>query len=329
VQVLRFGAALRRYWVTRYRNEEALPLLMPVLDRPEARAAPELFGTALITAAELAIGQEDIAIAQQLGEQAVQLARQLDTSRLLIESLATLSYVCFVAGEPEQGLPLASEAVERARQLSDDVLLGMSLMDYLWCGAPTGPVQAEPLFTEAITCIQRSGDHLYADYLNTYASLHALRAGDIPAARAYLHQAAQAMQAIGSEGGVLSINMGWVLRQDNDPDAARANFEEALRVSRRQGDRYSIANASLGLACLAADTGDWHRAAVLHGVAHAFLDPIRQPWEDLEAGYRRDSLDQVRAHLGQEQFDLAYARGMALQPDQALDLASGKPAAKA
>jgi len=68
---------------------------------------------------------------------------------------------------------------------------------------------------------------------------------------------------------------------------------------------------------------------VLHGVAHAFLDPIRQPWEDLEAGYRRDSLDQVRAHLGQEQFDLAYARGMALQPDQALDLASGKPAAKA
>jgi predicted ATPase len=324
VQVLRFGGALRRYWVTRYRNEEALALLMPVLDRPEARADPELFGTALITAAQAAVGHVDIAIARQLGDQAVELARHLDGGRLLIQSLATLSYVCYVAGEPDKGLPPGREAVERARQLGDDVLLGMSLMNYLWCGASTGPAHAEPLFTEAIACTQRSGDHLFADYLNTYAGLHALRAGDIPAARVYLQQAAQAMQLTGCEGGVLSINMGWLLREENDPDAARSSFEEALRISRRHGDRYGIATASLGLACLATDTGDWHRAAVLHGVAQAFLDPTGQPWEELEARYRRDSLDQVRAQLGQEQFERAHARGMALSPGKALDLASGR-----
>ena len=83
--------------------------------------------------------------------------------------------------------------------------------------------------------------------------------------------------------------------------------------------------ASLGLACLAADTGDWHRAAVLHGAAQAFLDPTGQPWEELEARYRRDSLSQVRARLGQEQFERAHARGMALSLDKALDLASGRP----
>ena len=43
-QVLRFGVALRRYWITRSRDEEALALLLPVLDRPEARADPALFG---------------------------------------------------------------------------------------------------------------------------------------------------------------------------------------------------------------------------------------------------------------------------------------------
>jgi hypothetical protein len=85
-----------------------------------------------------------------------------------------------------------------------------------------------------------------------------------------------------------------------------------------------MAYASLGLACLAADTGCWHRAAVLHGVAQAFLDPTGQPWEELEAGFRRDTLDQVRAHLGQEHFDRAHAKGMALSSDQALDLASGR-----
>jgi hypothetical protein len=95
-------------------------------------------------------------------------------------------------------------------------------------------------------------------------------------------------------------------------------------MGRHNGDRYGIAYASLGLACLAADAGDWRRAAVLHAVAHAFLDRTGQPWEELEARYRRDSLDQVRSHLGQEEFEQAHARGMALSSDQALDLASRK-----
>jgi hypothetical protein len=63
---------------------------------------------------------------------------------------------------------------------------------------------------------------------------------------------------------------------------------------------------------------------VLHGAAQSLLEPTGQSWEDLEAYYRRDSLDQVRAHLGQAQFDRAYADGLALSPGEALDLASGK-----
>jgi hypothetical protein len=46
-------------------------------------------------------------------------------------------------------------------------------------------------------------------------------------------------------------------------------------MSRRNGDRSGIALAGLGLACLAADAGDWHRAAMLHGVAQAFLGRFR------------------------------------------------------
>jgi len=118
--------------------------------------------------------------------------------------------------------------------------------------------------------------------------------------------------------------MGWVLRQDHDPAGARASFQAALRISRRTGDRLGIAEACLGLACLAADAGDWHRAAVLHGAAQAFLDPTGRPWEELEARYRHDSLGQVRAHLGPEQSGRAHAEGMALSFNQALDLAAGK-----
>jgi predicted ATPase/class 3 adenylate cyclase len=322
-QVLRLGVALRRYWMARSRDEEALALLMPVLDRPEARAEPELFGAALVTAA-IAARYADVTAALRLGDQAVKLARQLGTGRLLIESLAALSFAHYFAGQPERGLRPGREAVERARQLGDDVLLGTSLMEYLHSYALMDPAHAGPLFTEAIACTLRSGDHLVAGFLLNNASVHALRAGDIPAARAYLQQAAQAVQTIGGDDLHQSINMGWVLRQDHDPDGARSSFEKALRLSRRSGDRADVAYASLGLACLAADEGDWHRAAMLHGVAQAFLDRTGLPWEELEARYRRDSLAQVRAHLGQDQLERAGAQSMALSFGEAFDFASGK-----
>ena len=322
-QVLRFGAALQRYWITRSRDQEAVALLVPVLDRPEAGAHPELSGTALLTAT-IAARYVDIATALRLGERAVTLARQLNSERLLIESLAALSAAYYYAGEPERGVPPGQEAVQRARQLGDDVLLGVSLMEYLRCEALIDPTRAGPLFTEAIACTQRSGDQFFAYFTNNLAGVQALRERDIPAARAYLQQAAEAIREIGDQGLGVSVNMGWVLRQDNDPDGARSSFEAVLQMSRRNGDPYGIAYAILGLACLAADAGDWDQAAVLHGVAQAFLDRTGQPWEELEARYRRESLDQVRVHLGQDQSERHHARGMTLSSDQALTLASGK-----
>ncbi len=322
-QVLRLGAALQRYWITRARGEEALALLVPALDRPQARADPQLFGAALVTAAHAA-SRDDIGTARRLGEQAVEVARQLGADRLLIESLAALSRIYHFAGEPERALRHGQEAVQLARQLGDDVLLGMSLTYYLLSNSLIDPAHATPLFTEAIACAQRSGDILFTYRAANNAGVHALRAGNIPAARAYLQQAAQAMQAIGLESPNVWTNIGWALRQDNDPDGARSSFEATLRMSRRNGDRNGMAYASLGLACLAADAGNWHRAAVLHGIAQAFLDQTGQPWEELEARYRRDSLGQVRAHLTQDLFDQAHANGMALSLDHALDLASGE-----
>jgi predicted ATPase/class 3 adenylate cyclase/Tfp pilus assembly protein PilF len=322
-RVLRFGVALRRYWMARSRNAEALGLLVPVLDRPEARADPEVFAAAMVTAT-IITRSVDITAALQFGERAVELARRLDGDRLLIDSLAVQCGNFYFAGEPDRGIPLGEESVERARQLGDDVLLGESLMGYLLSSDPSDPidpVRSEQLFTEAIACTERSGDQLITSLLHNNAGVHALRAGDIPAARAHLEQAAQAMEAIGEKDHHVPVNLGWVLLKESDPDAARSMFEAGLRMSRRNGERSGIAYASLGIACLAADLGDWYRAAELHGVAQAFLDRTGEPWQEPEARYRLDSLDQVRARFGDEQLKRAYAKGLALSLDEALDLA--------
>jgi tetratricopeptide (TPR) repeat protein len=243
---------------------------------------------------------------------------------LLIESLATLCGTYYFAGEADRGLPLGEESVERARRLGDDVLLAASLAGYLLCSDLIEPARSEQLFAEAIACTERSGDQLIGSFLHNNASVHALRADDIPAARAHLEQADKALQATRSVSHHVSVNLGWVLRQESDPHGAQARFEEGLRISRRNGERSGIAYASLGLACVAADLGDSQRAAELHGVAQAFLQRTGEQWQDPEARYRDDSLHRVRTSLGEEQAGRACGKGMTLSLDQALDLALGR-----
>jgi len=321
-RVLRCGVALRGYWLARSRCREALGLLLPVLDRPEARADPSLFGAALVTVTGLA-PLVDIAPARQYGDQAVELARQLGDDRLLADALGMLSAMHFFAGEPDRGLALGREAVDRARPLGDDVLLGRSLMIYEMSSDLIEPTQSARLLAEAIACSERSGNQLLCSYVHNNAAAHALSAGDVPAARAHLDQAAQAAQATGQESPAAAANLGWAQREEGNHDGARSSFEASLRIGRRSGEQPIMACAILGLGCLAADLGDWDRSALLHGVAQAFLDRSGEPWQDIEARYRQHNLAQVRAHLGDELLDRAYAKGMALSIDQALRTALG------
>ena len=321
-QVLRFGFALRRYWGSRPRESEVFELLASVLKRPEASADPTLLTEALSTATFMG-HTNDMEAAHRFGEQAVATARQLGDERLLIEALAAQTSSYYFLRQFRQGFALGQEAVARARQLGDDVLLGSALMSLLMTSYVLDP-ELWPLYAEAVACVSRSGDQLIAYHLHNNAGVQALLMGDIPAARAHLEQALHGGRTIGEDAGVVSINLGWVLRAENDPDGSRAMFEASLRIARRTGQRYVLAYAALGLACLAGDLGDWHRAAVLHGVAQAFLDRIGDPWQEPEEGYRQSSVGQIRAQLGDDQFELAYAEGTTLGFHEAIDSALGQ-----
>jgi predicted ATPase/class 3 adenylate cyclase len=319
-QVLRFAVALDRYWARRSRRLEAMALLTPVLERPEARTDPLLLGRALVMAALVSRVSTTPAVLRY-AEQGVELARQLDDGELMIQALAVLSSACYFVGQTERGLPFGLEAVERARPLGDDVLLAEALSGYLLCLDPVDPARSGPLFDEAIACTERSGDQVFSCVLHNNAGVHALRAGDIPASRAHLEAAARAARANGEDSDSVAINLGWVRRLDGDRDGARSSLEEALRMSRRSGEHAGIAYAVLGLACLAADAEEWSRACVLHGAAQAALDRSGEAWQEPEDRYRRESLAQIRVHLGEEQPERDYARGMTLSFSEVLDLA--------
>ena len=167
---------------------------MPVLRRPDARADPALFAAALVTAAHVACFI-DVATARQLAEQAVQVARQLGDERLLSRALAVLCAPCSSPASRRQGARSGRNR-RAARRLGDDVLLARSL---LRVSLTVDPARSGQLFTEAIACTERSGDHLTNCILHNNAGVHALSSRGHPAARAHLEAAAQAGQQIGWE----------------------------------------------------------------------------------------------------------------------------------
>ena len=227
--MFRFGVAMWRYWMARDREQEAFALLLPVLDRPEARADPELFAVALSTAtlAARSIDNSSSTAAGRTGGQACAPARP--PAGCSIESLAALSSLCLLnlAREPKQGLPLGREAVASARQLGDDVLLGESLVAYLLCDALIDPAHARPLFAEAIACtqaIRRPSDCLLLDQLCGRSG--AARWGHKRRPRSSTTGGTSYAGRRGAKAVMdLPVNMGWVLRQDSDPDGARSSFE--------------------------------------------------------------------------------------------------------
>ena len=319
-QVLRFGAALVRYWAENTQRERALGVLVPVLERPEARADPSLRSAALASAAMIARGV-DMELALRLGEEAMEIADQLGEDRLLIDAGHVLCCILYFAGMPNRGIAYGEAAVERARRSGDDGLLGPSLVFLLMCVDQVQPDRTEALTAEAIACVERSGDQSLAGGLYNNAGVSSLRKGDLPSARRFLQRAEEANRAVGLHNSTPMINLGWVLRLEGDEAGAADAFRRALRESHRVGDRPDIPYATLGLACHASDTGDWRRAAVLHGFADAFLGSSGEPWQDPEDAFRQQSLDEVRAHLGDADFEAEYGRGTRLDLRSAIDLA--------
>ncbi len=317
-RVLRFGVALRRYWGARW-EEEAAGLLVPVLSRPEAAEDPALFAEALVVAANYTMFT-DMPTSLRLAEKADQVANGLDDDRLLILSRRQLCFAYYFAGQPERARPLGAEAVQRARQLGDDWLLGLSLAAY---ATAVDVAASGPLFAEALACAERSGELGTAQFLHNNAGWAALERGDIPGARAHMEASIRAAEALGTPHPNQSLNVGMILRAERDPGGARSALQDALRVSRRIGYKRTMAQAMAGLACVDGDLGDWPRAAMLHGAAQALLDQTGAPWDPSDR-YRQEGLDQARGALGDEQFQRAYARGMTLSFDQAIDLALGQ-----
>ncbi len=317
-RAFRFAIAVRRYWWVHPPGDELFSSLLGLLDRPDANADPRLLGDVLASIAFNAL-KSNLVMMSDYAEQAAAIARQFGYDRLLVEALSQLCAQSYFSGRVEQGFPYGEEAVERARALGNDVQLAESLTMFLLCKGLMDPTRAQALFDEAAACTERTGDHFEATILLNNAGCHALQSGDTVAARAHLLKSEEFGRMIGWDFHNTSVNLGWVEREEGKRDAAIAFFNVALRSARRNGDRSGLGYAILGHACLGTDLGEWHRAAVLHGAAQAFLAGNRQAWGEPEESYRTASIDAAKNQIGDVEFDRAYAMGAGFSLERAFE----------
>ena len=219
------------------------------------------------------------------------------------------------AGTLERGFPLGKRLSPRARLLGDEVLLANSLMMYLLCSSIIDPARSKDLFTEAISCAERSGDQYCIAHMENNAGVFALEEGNIPAARAHFEEALRVSREIGYVNHYQPIvNLGEVLRGEGDREGARSNFR--MGCASFVESEVWIASANLWLAFLAVDSGDWLRATLLHGVAQAFMDQEGGVWQESEAHHREISINEVRTRLGDAEFERVYAEGKRLSVEE-------------
>jgi predicted ATPase/DNA-binding CsgD family transcriptional regulator len=135
--------------------------------------------------------------------------------------------------------------------------------------------------------------------------------GDLATAASLLDASLVLRRQLGdNDGAVSALNrLGVVARERGDTTGASALFEEALANSYQHGNDPGMANALHNLGLVASDRGDFERAAQLYGAADALSEHNPNVMPRADRTTRERNIPELRAQLGDEAFDLAWATG--------------------
>lgn len=226
--------------------------------------------------------------------------------------------------------PILDEALALARRLSDIWLISQMLMILGSMDAKQGDfVSAHARFEESLSIFRESGSKR-----NIAWALGAL--GDIARYAGHYGQAAPfytdgltLYRETGHPAGIswMLYSLGCVALHYGESKRAAELFAESLVLRNEIGHKEGIAEALDGLAGVAAISNQPEHAARLAGAAEA----QRQSMQDaIRALYRMPHdpyLPIAQAQLDEEKFSAAWAEGMAMTVNQAIDYALAEPMA--
>ena len=318
---LQLAASLRVYWMVRGYAAEGADALRALLDLPAAREATLARARALATAAHLLQQTGGYAIAGDCCEEALVIAHAAGDDYLVADLLHVQAWLLVRQGQPGATLPLIEQGLELARRLGQPHLTARLLSARAFAtnveGDPAGAARDN---AEALRLARQAGDRLQAGTLLSNLSDYELWTGDLDAARRHLAESLDIARELNARNNAVigTFNLGVAEYLAGSPVSAEALFTESLDLARRMGMKRHTAYALLGLALAGRGGASQGWSARLHGAADqafAVLGHVPQPLEARLADLDRQRL---RAALGAQAFEAAYAAGRTLDPAQVL-----------
>ncbi len=280
------AGALWRFWHQRAHLAEGYDELTALLARPDAGARTPGRAKALTGLGGVAYWRSDFEAANHAYRECLAIERELDDPVNLADALYNLGFVDMIAGRMEAARPLYEQSLatyERLRDRSGSTKVREALAFALYLQHDYGAALA-----------------LEEENLRTFREL-------------------REPFRIGSALTLAAIFKIYA----RDFDGARAALREAMGIFRAAGDMPTVVNCLLiGAFALVAE-GTTERAAEVLGTIAALREPLGELATALDIVHIEDPSVEARRALGDEAFDVAFARGRELTVDEAILLAYG------
>jgi predicted ATPase/DNA-binding NarL/FixJ family response regulator len=296
------------------------------LARPEAAGVDQrIRGQALIGRAQLSL-PGDPAGAEAPARDGLELCRAAGDRFWTAAGLNLLSEIAVHTGRADEAEPLSQEAARIAAEAGDGWNAGWALGIRSAIAAMRGNIRSASEFASASIEVMRSIDHRWgvARAQLGLGDLARLR-GDFGGARDMYADALGYLREIGARPEIARClaGLGRVALDLGDTGTAREYLAESLRVSRDIGSRIGIARGLDSCAALAGREGDAERAVLLAAASTGLRAAAGLP---RASGARADGYRAAADRPGDGAAALLWARGLALSPEAAIELAIGQPA---
>ncbi len=302
------------YAAARALHEESLAIRQELGD--QRGIAVSLHGLGLV-----AYYQARFAAAGALLEESLAIRRDLEEKQGIAASLTDLGVVAYHQGDYEAAHSVWEESLAIQREAGDRPGIAESLVHMGTLAIVKGDyARARGLVEESLAAARESGEKPRIAWSLNEAGNVAFCQGDYAAARALHEQSLATFGDLGyKRGAAFSLHgLGLVAAAQGDYASARSLFEESLATRSELGDQRGIPECVEGLAGVQGAQKQPERAARLFGAAEAVREAIGAPLRPNERDRYDGAVAALRAALGKDAFEAAWAAGRAMTVEEAV-----------
>ncbi len=297
-RVLRFCAALHRFWYVRGSLREAQTFLTQALAICEGTSAG-IRAKVLYAASEMACAHADLQQSAALGEESLALYRELSDKAGIAAALDQLGFVALMRNDFGAARAQLQEAATLFQEVDDAWGRAGCLTSLARALCMQGEYsQARALLEECLGLYQRLGDQArIGGVLYVLAQVLFVSQDDPAGAQTLAEQSLAIVREIGDTWtiGYTLLLLGRMRVMQGKLAEARALAEESVTTLQEVGDRWAATDACLGLAQVMTSQGD---LAAAYRLYHEQLAILREGGlSSLVATY----LEGVAAVLGAQQ----------------------------